>query len=268
GKRVSLDEGYVVHRVRETGDSSRFDTDDPTSADMPSLVRALGIRSSVASPIVVEDTLWGAITAASVEGPLPPSAERRLAEFTELVATAVANTEARENVIALADEQAALRRIATLVAGGAEPEQVFAAVTEETAAAFDAITAVLRFEHDPPGNVMVGLSEKDGIAIGTRWPHREGMMSTEVYRTGRSARLGAVEQANRRPGAGAGFRLGVPSQLACPIVVEGDLWGAITLNADRKLPSDTEQRLERFIELVSTAIGNAEAKGEVARLAD
>src|SRR5262249_57867002 len=76
-KRVPLDEGYVVHRVRETSRSARFDTPDPSAAEMPSLVRALGIRSSVASPIVVEDELWGAITAASVEGSLPPRAHRR-----------------------------------------------------------------------------------------------------------------------------------------------------------------------------------------------
>jgi signal transduction histidine kinase len=111
GKRVSLDEGYVVHRVRETGESSRFDTDDPSAPDMPSLVRTLGIRSSVASPIVVEGALWGAITAASVEDTLPSSAERRLTEFTELVATAIANTESkseldasRRRIVAASDE--------------------------------------------------------------------------------------------------------------------------------------------------------------------
>jgi GAF domain-containing protein len=268
GKRVSLDEGYVVHRVRETGDSSRFDTDDPSAADMPSLVRTLGIRSSVASPIVVEGALWGAITAASVGDPLPSSAERRLTEFTELVATAVANTHAREEVNALADEQAALRRIATLVAGGAEPEQVFAAVTEAVAATFDAVTAVMRFEHDPPGKVMVGLSEEGDIPIGTRWPLGEGVLSTEVYRTGQTARFDAVEAAHARPVAGAGFRVGVPSQVACPILVEGSLWGVITLNAERELAPDTEQRLEKFIELVTIAIANTETRLALRTAAD
>jgi signal transduction histidine kinase len=261
GKRVALDEGYVVHRVRETGRSARFDTHDPSAADMPSLVRALGIRSSVASPIVVEGEVWGAITAASVEGTLPSGAERRLTEFTELVATAVANTEAREHVVGLAEEQAALRRIATLVAAGAAPEQVFAAVTEETAATFHAITAVMRFEHDPPGSVIVGVSKETDIPIGTRWPFVEGMTSAEVYRTGRSARLGGVNwAAYPGPVAEAGLRFGVISQVACPIVVEGSVWGVITLNAGDELPPDTEQRLEKFTELVTTAIANAEAQ--------
>jgi signal transduction histidine kinase len=163
-------------------------------------------------------------------------------------------------VARLVNEQAALRRIATLVAGGAVPAQVFAAVTEETAATFDAITAVMRFEHDPPENVIVGVSEETGIPIGTRWPLLEGMTSTEVYRTGRSARLGAVDWPSLPgPVAEAGVRAGVTSQVACPIVVEGSLWGVITLNAGEELPPDTEQRLEKFTELVTTAIANAEA---------
>ena len=64
---------------------------------------------------------------------LPLETEERLADFTDLVATAVANAQAREHVRALADEQAALRRVATGVAQGAPPAQVFAAVSAEVA---------------------------------------------------------------------------------------------------------------------------------------
>jgi len=154
------------------------------------------------------------------------------------------------------------------VAGGAAPEQVFAAVTDEIAATFDAITAIMRFAHDPPGKVMVGLSEKEGIPIGTRWPLSEGMLSTEVYRTGRSTRFGAAEASPPVPLPVAGFRFGIPSQVACPIVVEGSLWGVITLNAERELPPDTEQRLEKFTELVTTAIANAEARADLRATAE
>ena len=65
------------------------------------------------------------------EQPLPADTEARLADFTELVATAVANAQARLELRGFAAEQAALRRVATLVARGAPPEQVFAAVTTE-----------------------------------------------------------------------------------------------------------------------------------------
>ena len=131
GARVTLDRGYVVHAVRETSRSARFDTDDPPAAGVGTLVRSLGVRSAVASPIVVEGELWGAITVASVDGPLSPTAERRLTDFTELVATAVANTEAREAVTMLAEEQAALRRVAELVAREAPETEVFSAIAAE-----------------------------------------------------------------------------------------------------------------------------------------
>ena len=123
GKRVTLDPGSAVDIVRETSRSARFDTDDPWAPDMPSLVQSLGIRSAVASPIVVEGELWGALTTASLDGPLPLGAERRLTEFTELVATAVANTQAREEVAMLADEQAALRQVAVARRAGAVPQR-------------------------------------------------------------------------------------------------------------------------------------------------
>ena len=73
------------------------------------------------------------MTATSTEGPLPPDTETRLASFTELVATAIANAEARETLAQLADEQAALRRVATLVAEGVSQDTLFAAVAEEVA---------------------------------------------------------------------------------------------------------------------------------------
>jgi hypothetical protein len=68
---------------------------------------------------------------------LPPGTERQLAGFTELVATALANAQARDALSRLADEQAGLRRVATLVAKGASPDDLFSAVAEEVAAVID-----------------------------------------------------------------------------------------------------------------------------------
>jgi signal transduction histidine kinase len=64
--------------------------------------------------------------------------------------------------------------------------------------------------------------------------------------------------------AAAGRRLSVHSQVSSPIVVEGSLWGVIGVNAREELPPDTEQRLEKFAQLVTTAIANAEGKAELA----
>jgi signal transduction histidine kinase len=59
-------------------------------------------------------------------------------------------------------------------------------------------------------------------------------------------------------------RLGAVSTVSSPIMVEGRLWGAVMVSSKAELPVDTEERLEKFTELVSTAIANAEAKSELA----
>jgi GAF domain-containing protein len=265
GKRVSLDEGYVVHRVRETGDSSRFDTDDPSAADMPSLVRTLGIRSSVASPIVVEGALWGAITAASVEDTLPSSAERRLTEFTELVATAVANTHAREEVTALATEQAALRRVATLVAVEASQDEVFTAVAEGVAGVLGEELRLVRFEGDLA--VVVAASEgphMDVLPVGTRLPLGGNNALSQVFRTGEPTRIDDYSKASG-PIAEVVQAEGLRSIVATPVVVEGRTWGAMIVGTfgETPVPPGTEHRLGQFAELMATDIANTEARAEL-----
>jgi signal transduction histidine kinase len=83
---------------------------------MPEIVRVAGVRSAIGSPIVVDGELWGIITLASVDRSLPLGMERRLADFTELLATAIAQAESkselaasRRRIVAAADE--ASRRI-------------------------------------------------------------------------------------------------------------------------------------------------------------
>ena len=82
------------------------------------LVRESGLRAAVGVPVSVERRLWGLMGVASMPGPLPGGTEARLAGFTELAATAIANAEARLELRGFAEEQAALRRVAVLVARG------------------------------------------------------------------------------------------------------------------------------------------------------
>ena len=94
------------------------------TGEIAAVVRGAGMRSAVASPIVVERRLWGAMVVLSPRHePFPEDTEARLTDFTELVATAIANAESREALARLAEEQAALRRVATLVAGGTGPDR-------------------------------------------------------------------------------------------------------------------------------------------------
>jgi signal transduction histidine kinase len=81
--------------VADTGRSARIDDYADASGQLGLAMRQRGLRSSVGAPIVVEGRVWGVLTATSTERPLPADTESRLASFTELVATAIANADSR-----------------------------------------------------------------------------------------------------------------------------------------------------------------------------
>ena len=263
GERVELDPGYVVDAVRKTGQAARFDSDDPADASMPDYVRELRIRSGLAGPIIVDGRLWGAITLASLDRPLPAGTARRLADFTELMATAVSNTQAREDLQRLVEEQAALRRVATLVAQAMPSEALFSAVCDEVEALAGADgSAVLRFDADGMGTVMG--SHGGHHPVGTRVELAPDFVVGEVHRTGRPARFDTDDPATPdMPEVVRAAR--ILSAVANPILVEGELWGAITTaSRERPLAAAMERRLTDFTELVATAVSNLKARTEVA----
>ncbi len=144
----------------------------------PRSARKEGVRSGAGAPINVAGTLWGVITVASSrEEGLPAGVEARLADFTELLATAIANAEAREKLSRVADEQAALRRVATLVAQGALPPEVFAAVTDEVGHLLGTEVTWLRRYLPGPAAALVAA-----FAAGERLPSRgaEGAREPEA----------------------------------------------------------------------------------------
>jgi signal transduction histidine kinase len=267
GSRWSLGGHNIPTLVFGTGRPARLDNyADSASGQLGTAVAQAGIRSSVGTPIIVEGRLWGVIAASSTLERLPPDTEERLASFTELVATAIANAESHAALTRLAEEQVALRRVATLVAQGVPPVEIFSAVSDEVARLFRAQAGVLRFEHGDPAVVFVGVAKTLDIPVGTRWEFEPGMALAEVYRTGCSARVDAMDWPSvSGPVAGAARRLGIVSTVASPIVGEGRLWGAVTVaSTDALLPHDLEGRLEKFTELVATAIANAESRSELA----
>ena len=176
--------------------------------------------------------------------------------------------ETREDLQRLADEQAALRRVATLTAQGACPADIFSAVSDELGRLFASEqTAVGRFEDDGSAVVVVGVSAGiHGVSIGTRWPLVDFLASTAVYRTGRTARNERAGWKNTSgPVADSLREIGCISTVAAPIIVEGKLWGVMTVSDTRqRLPPETEDRVENFTELVATAISNAECRSELA----
>jgi GAF domain-containing protein len=128
---------------------------------MPAVVRETGLRSAVASPIFVEGEVWGAICVASRIPSLPPDTERRLDDFTDLVATAIVNADFRDALARLAEEQAALRRVATLVAEEVAPERIFAAVCEQVGHLLEAdISALEIFPGDGTATLIASWSNE------------------------------------------------------------------------------------------------------------
>ena len=270
GRRLMLGGNNLNTIVFETERSARMDSYADASGPVGLAVREGGVRSAVASPILVEGRLWGMIAAGSSgTEPLPPDTEARLASFTELLATAIANAESRAGLARLAEEQAALRRVATLVAHGTRPEEVFAAVANEVTRLLSVdLSNVCRYESDD--TVTFAASAGELFPIGSRWPLAgQRNLATLVQETGRPARIDNYAEATGRLAEGI-REAGIRSAVATPILVEGRLWGLIAAGSRREqpLPPDTEARLSSFTELVATAIANTEARTEVGRLAD
>lgn len=186
---------------------------------------------------------------------------------SELAARARRRAEVSEQARGLlADEQAALRRVATLVAHRTPPAEVFAAVAQEVAAVLGAdVTHIVRCEPDGTVTTMArwGMDIED-VPIGGRSRPEEPLVTARVLSTGRPARIVSYDDV---PGPTAALirRLGITSSVGSPIVVEGALWGAMVVSSTtaEPLPEDAEARLEDFTDLVGTAIANAESRAQL-----
>ena len=223
--------------------------------------REIGIRSTVGVPITVQGELWGLIAVVSTsEEPPPPETEERLEGFTELVAAAIANAQAREELRTIADEQAALGHVATLVAQGQAPTVVFAAVAEQVGHLLKTDDAlVVRFEPDESVTIVASWTVSgEPLPVGDRRNIGPGDGVTPLVReTGRSARIDSQTRYYAE--------IGVESAVAAPITIEGRIWGVVgvALRGPKPAPPETEQRLEAFTGLVATAIANAESRAQL-----
>src|SRR4051794_7570059 len=268
GTPVPVSGRNVVSEVYETGRAVRMEDYTEAHGGVADDVRGWGVRSAIGAPITVEGRLWGAISMGFTRPePLLPRAEIRLAAFTELIATAVANAQTRVELRDYAEEQAALRRVATLVARAAPPDMVFAAVAEEAGKLLEVdFTVIVRYDAD--GAVTaVGQWAGDGDAglfpTGNRLSLGGRNIITMVFETGRPAGIDGYENASGAIGKAFGDR-GVRSATGVPITVDRRLWGAMVVGSRaRKVPMGTADRLEGLNELVATALANAEAQAEL-----
>ncbi|HEY6759921.1 MAG TPA: GAF domain-containing protein [Baekduia sp.] len=221
-----------------------------------------GVAASVGAPVLVEGHVWGALLVhMTTAARLPAGMEGRVAGFAQLAATAIANADARAEVQRLAEEQAALRRVATVVAQGASPAVVLDAVAAEMEGLLDAGDVALS-RYEPGGEATVVAhhgADATRVSPGTRVrPEPEGVTAI-VRRTERPARI------ERAAVAGLASAAGVRAAVGAPIVVDGRLWGVVVANwrGEESPPADTEQRMAQFAELLDTAIANADGRDQL-----
>ena len=277
GTRFRLEGENVVTAVFRTREAARLDDWATATGPVGDMARVLGIRSSVATPIVVEGRLWGTLIAVTSQSePLPRETDSRIGEFTELVATAIANAGARDELAAsearardLASEQAALRRVATLVATGVSSDELFAAVTREAADVLDVpVVALQRYEADRMFTMVAiagetrfsrsGVVARRGRGAGRedprhRAPRVQAGLHDDAGTAGRRLERQPVYVGGRRPDRRPRIHLGVHRPLA---PARGN-----------RHPTAPRSVFARFTELVATAIADSQARDRLAQLA-
>ncbi len=265
GARCHLAGDEIASRMRRSGRAERID--GYTGAGGATMDADLGVRAVVAVPVTVDGSLWGALSLSSRTVPVPAGTEDRLALFADMVAAAVATAAVRESLHNLAGEQAALLRVAALVAHRASETEIFQAVATEAASLIhDEPTTLVRYEGSRSFTV---LAHRNGPApVGTRVtvPVDDAGTLDAMMRTLKPARLDRYDQFADRTYFRQDF--GVGSSVSVPIIVNGRLWGALgTLNEGRRLPADTEERLGKFAELIASALANVQAHTELHQFA-
>jgi signal transduction histidine kinase len=239
------------------------------------LARALGLASASIVPGTVTPDLrhvgfplradGRALATLLVPAGLGRQAMRRLRVW--IVPSLNVLLEAAEERQRFADEQAALRRLATLVAHGAPAREVFDAVAREMGRILGARHALVgRYEADGTVTSVGTWNEGDlkaTMPLNSRWPLEEGSVSELVARTRAPGRIDTGD----RDGAFVTTlrERGIVSSVGCPIVVGGSLWGLVVVSSStsEKLPDDTEQRMRAFAELTAASIANAQSHDDL-----
>jgi signal transduction histidine kinase len=262
GRCAPDDADGLAATVLRTRRAVRIEDYSQLSTRTAGIAQAVGVRAVVGAPIVLARTVWGFFAVVSSDRPLPPSTEDRLSQFAELVATALDNAQARAELRTLVDEQAALRRVATLVARGASQPEIFDAVTEQASRLLGGQPmALLRFE--PEGDALVVAVHGGPVTPGLRVPGSGDGLAAGVRRSRRPVRIDSYEQV-LGPAAPVAHRIGLRAAVGAPVVVAGEVWGLIeAMSTGDPLPRGTEHRVAQFAELVATAIANAESRAEL-----
>jgi signal transduction histidine kinase len=260
GAVLSYGGDTLTARVVETAAPARVDSvEDLKTAFARQRWADLGFKASIGAPIVIDRAVWGVVAVSRTE-PLPfaEGDESRLCDFSTLVAQAIVNAEARSEATTLVAEQSSLRQIATLVAGGKPPAEVFSAVTAEVATLFGADTVTL----------LQWQGVHDELAVIAVWcaPEATPVQSRSLYHpdpNGPTLRM--LETGVVCNGVESSSERGPVSVIAAPVIATGSLFGALTAArpAADPFPAGTELRLRSFADLTGQSIANERAQTEL-----
>jgi signal transduction histidine kinase/PAS domain-containing protein len=173
----------------------------------------------------------------------------------------------RDELRALAEEQAALRRVATLVAQTVSPSEVFESVTREVGLLCGADLA--RMERYEPDGTVTGVAgwsrsgDREPV-VGARFAVEGLGIAALARQTSRPVRVDSFADSSG-PIAQEARAQGIRAAVGCPIIVEGRLWGVIAASSkgEAPFPAGTESQIAGFTHLVAAAIANAESRGEL-----
>jgi signal transduction histidine kinase len=231
------------------------------------LLYAGGIVRSIVQPVVGLADMAGRLAGGDLALRTPDNGTGEIGALQRSFNDMARSLEAsRDDLHLLAEEQSALRRVATLVARGDSPSGVFAAVATEVCRLLGAdITALFRYEPDGTATAVAAHSEYGpALAVGTRAAPEDETTVEMVFRTGRAARLdGPVRGSRSLEALSSAEKL--HSRIGAPIVVAGRLWGAMVSawSAPERMPIGVEDRVKEFTELVATAVANADGRAQL-----
>jgi signal transduction histidine kinase len=226
------------------------------------------LSRAIVAPLRRASATAGRLATGDLAARLPEAATGEIGSLDRSFNSMAASLEAnRDELTHLLDEQAALRRVATLVARGRPPSEIVSAVADEVTRLIGARRGgVIRFEPDGAATTLAGVGQTlEHTRVGVRWRAEDYPAVGAVWRTGRSARVDEKDFGKvSSPVAKELRRAGVASVVASPIIVDDRVWGTIAVASHQEpLPADTEKRMVDFGELVATAIANAENRAEL-----
>lgn len=260
GMRAPAGGDGAVQQAWRTGRAARADDLRRLAGHWPKLAAASGLHSSAVAPIHLDGAMWGVLLVVARNEPLPVGIEEHLSNFSELASTAIAAAQARRELQEMAKEQAALRRVAELVAHGVLLDEVFDAVVNEASLLLADRGAILTRFDDAGRSVVVTSHDESPVAAGLQLSKQDGAVSG-VLRTGNAVRFDTYEGTALAEAAGSS---GVAATVSVPVSVEGNLWGTLgAASSGLPLPSGAEQLLTHFADLTGAAIANAENKAKL-----